>query len=96
MPIILLWHSSRTTRQCSWEGKLFCGVTLNWDYQAWLVDLSSLGHVEKALQVFQHMEPTRAEHQPHRNNGPQYRVKLQLTDPVNTTAPLSAIQNMLL
>jgi hypothetical protein len=78
------------------EGKLFCGITLNWNYQARSVDLSMPGYVKKALSEFQHIEPTRAEHQLHCNNEPQYRVKLQLTDPIDTTEPLSAVQNALL
>ena len=28
-----------------WEGKLFCGITLNWDYQNKHVDLSMLGYL---------------------------------------------------
>jgi hypothetical protein len=80
----------------NWEGTLFCGIALNWDYQARSVNLSMPGYVEKALKEFKHIEPKRAEHQPHRNNEPQYGVKLQLTDPIDTTAPLSAVQNTLL
>jgi hypothetical protein len=79
-----------------WEGTLFCGITLNWDYKARLVDLWMPGYVEKALQEFQHVEPTKVEHQPHCNNEPQHRVKLQLTDPIDTTAPLTESQNTLL
>jgi hypothetical protein len=79
-----------------WDGTLFCSITLNWDYQARSVDLSMPGYAVKALHKFQHTEPTKAEHQPHRNNELQYRVKLQLTDPIDTTAPLTASQNTLL
>jgi hypothetical protein len=75
---------------------LFCGITLNWDYNARSVDLSMPGYVVKALREFQHTEPIKAEHQPHRNNERQYGVKLQLTDPIDTTAPLTASQNTLL
>jgi hypothetical protein len=78
----------------NWEGMLFC-ISLNWDYQARLVNLLMLGYVEKVLKEFQHIEPTQAEHQPHRNNETQNGVKLQLTDPLDTTAPLSAAQNTL-
>jgi hypothetical protein len=34
-----------------WDGTLFCGITLNWDYQARF--LSMPGYVVKALQEFQ-------------------------------------------
>ena len=30
-----------------WEGKLFCGITLNWDYKNKHVDLSMPGYIKK-------------------------------------------------
>jgi hypothetical protein len=42
------------------------------------------------------MNRIKAEHQLHCNNELQYGVKLQLTDPIDTTAPLMASQNTLL
>jgi hypothetical protein len=53
-------------------------------------------YIKKALGEFQHIEPTKADHQPHCNNELQYGVKLQLTDPIDTTAPLTVSQNTLL
>jgi hypothetical protein len=79
-----------------WEGTLFCGITLNWDYKARLVDLLMPGYFEKALREFQHAAPTKAEHQLHCNNELQYGVKLQLTDPIDTKAPLTESSNALL
>jgi hypothetical protein len=52
------------------------------------------GYVQQALTDFAHPPPTRPEHQPHRHNEPQYGTKLQLTDPPDTTQPLTAAQNL--
>eukprot|EP00957_Ditylum_brightwellii_P204711 15340491-Ditylum_brightwellii.AAC.1 len=48
-----------------WEGQLFCGVTLKWDYQQCTVDLSLPGYIEKALIRFNHMPPIKLEYSPH-------------------------------
>jgi hypothetical protein len=32
-----------------WEGKLYCGILLKWDYENRTVDLSMLGYIENAL-----------------------------------------------
>jgi hypothetical protein len=51
----------------NWDGMLFCGITLNWDYNTRSVDLSMPGYIVKALREFQHTKPIKAEHQPHHN-----------------------------
>ena len=55
-----------------WEGKTFCGITLEWDYVNRTVDLSMPGYVEKALQRFQHTKPKRAQHSPSPYTEPVY------------------------
>jgi hypothetical protein len=71
-----------------WEGKLFCGISLKWDYTNRTVDLSMPGYVEEALLEFQHPLPIKPEHQPYRHRPPQYGVKVQLTDPIDDSPPL--------
>ncbi|KAL7474984.1 hypothetical protein ACHAW6_000922 [Cyclotella cf. meneghiniana] len=44
-----------------WTGKLFCGISLVWDYNISTVDLSMPRYIDKALRCFQHVPPT----QPH-------------------------------
>jgi hypothetical protein len=48
-----------------WDGKLSCGITLEWDYQNRTVNLSMPGYVVDALAEFQHKAPKRDKHQPH-------------------------------
>jgi hypothetical protein len=71
-----------------WEGKLSCGITLDWDYKMGTVDLSVPNYVQEALLEFQHPVPTKPEHQPHRHNPPQFGSKIQMTEPVDTTESL--------
>jgi hypothetical protein len=71
-----------------WDGKLFCGITLEWDYKMGTVDLSMPNYVQDALLEFQHPAPTKPEHQPHRHNPPQYGTQIQMTEPLDTTEAL--------
>jgi endonuclease I len=48
-----------------WEGKLYCGITLEWDYKNRTVDLSMPGYIEAALHKYQHLKPQRKQHAPH-------------------------------
>ena len=51
------------TIDIDWEGKLYCGITLDWDYEKRHVDLSMPGYIKKLLQRFQH-ECRKAQHSP--------------------------------
>ena len=35
-----------------WTGKLFCGITLNWNYQQKYVDLSMPGYIKNVLHKY--------------------------------------------
>jgi hypothetical protein len=71
-----------------WEGKLYCGIHIQWNYKKGTVDLSMLGYIAATLNKFQHQPPARAQHAPYRWNAPVYGTNPQLTDPVDETAPL--------
>ena len=68
-----------------WEGGLFCGIKLEWDYQNRTVDLSMPGYITKLLQHFLHPIPKKPENRPHYHVQPQYGTKVQLTDPRDKT-----------
>jgi hypothetical protein len=74
------------------DGKLFCGIHLDWDYQACMLDLSMPRYVKRALTDFTHPPLSCPEHHPHNHNKPQYGTKLRLTDPPDTTQPLTMAQ----
>jgi hypothetical protein len=56
-----------------WDGMLFCGITINWDYQARCQSVNAQLHSQGPARV-----PTYRTHHSrtslHRNNEPQYRV----------------------
>jgi hypothetical protein len=53
-----------------WDGGLFCGITLGWNYDNKTVDLSMPGYIARVLLKFQHQPPTHQEHQPAKHNPP--------------------------
>jgi hypothetical protein len=73
-----------------WDGNLFCGITLTWDYTQRTVDLSMPGYVKKALKEFQQEGPKRPEHQPYRSKEITYGIQTQLTDPIDLSEPLDS------
>jgi hypothetical protein len=48
------------------------------------------GYIAKALQKFQHPPPTQAQHSPHPWIQPQYGAEVQMTEPIDHSAPLTA------
>ena len=68
-----------------WAGKRFCGIHLNWDYINRTCDLSMPGYVDHALHKFQHPTPNKPQDSPYPATVKQYGVKVQLTDPIDTT-----------
>jgi hypothetical protein len=55
-----------------WEGKMYCGILLKWDYENRTVDLSMPGYIENTLHKFQHKPPNRSQHAPYPARKPQY------------------------
>jgi hypothetical protein len=51
------------TINIDWEGKLYCGIILTWDYIKKHVDISMPRYIKKLLQRFQH-ELRKAQHSP--------------------------------
>jgi hypothetical protein len=73
-----------------WDGALYLGMTLAWDYTQRTVDCSMPGYVSKALLKFQHPTPAKPQHSPHAWIAPSYGATTQLTAPPDLTAPLDA------
>ena len=71
-----------------WAGKRFCGIHLNWDYTNRTCDLSMPSYVGHALHKFQHPTPKKLQDSPYPATVKQYGVKVQLTDPIDTSARL--------
>jgi hypothetical protein len=63
-----------------WNGSIFCGISLKWDYKNRTVDLSMPGYINKVLHKFQHRKPTRLVNQPHKHVEPTYGAKVQYAE----------------
>ena len=55
-----------------WTVKLYCGLTLNWDYYNRRCTLIMPRYIHKALYKFQHPLPTKLQRTPHGWNQPVY------------------------
>ena len=62
-----LFNALKTIYEISedWDGKLYCGLNLEWDYYKREVLVSMSNYVTKALHKFQHPTPKRAQYAPH-------------------------------
>ena len=81
-----------------WEGTLFCGITLKWDYNQRHVDLSMPGYTSKALTKFQHEPPTKPVDAPYKHVPIIYGAKTQHvvedTSPKLPPKEITRIQNI--
>ena len=48
-----------------WDGSLYCGITLKWDYEDRHLDISMAGYVAKVLQRFKRDKPRKQQHSPY-------------------------------
>ena len=55
-----------------WNGQLYCGMHLDWDYDEGYVDVSMPGYVSRALTKYNHTPPTKPQHTPHQWVEPTY------------------------
>lgn len=65
------------------DGKLYCGLTLDWDYVNHTVNITMPGYINEVLHKFQHPKPTKPEHSPHDWSQPTFGC----TGPQPTEAP---------
>lgn len=47
-----------------WKGDLYCGITLDWDYENRTLDISLPGYIKKVLQRFSHKTPAKPQQCP--------------------------------
>ncbi len=71
-----------------WNGLLFCGINLDWNYPERLVMLNMPNYVPKALLKFHHPTPAFPQHQPYKHVPIQYGAKIQQVA-IDTSEPLS-------
>ena len=61
-----------------WEGSVFCGMHLKWDYDKRTVEVNMPGYVKKHLDELKHPIPNRPQHAPSKYVQPEYGTKIQL------------------
>jgi hypothetical protein len=72
-----------------WDGDLYCGIKLKWDYEAQTLDISMPGYIIKQLQKYKHDTLTRPQHCPYSPQPKQFGSKTQRPLPKDTSPPLS-------
>ena len=70
-----------------WEGRVFCGMHLKWDYTSLRrsVELTIPNYVKRALIRFMHVASKSSQHSPHPFTPPTYGAKQQYADPITDT-----------
>ena len=58
-----------------WEGKNYCGFTLDWHYDKGYVDISMPNYIIKALQRLQYQPSTYPQYSPHPHLKIKYGIK---------------------
>ena len=78
-----------------WDGDLYCGIKLKWDYDACTLDISMSGYIIKQLQKYKHASPTptRPQHCPYTPEPKRYGSDAQRPLPKDTSPPLSKEDN---
>jgi hypothetical protein len=72
-----------------WDGKLYCGIKLDWDYKKRHVDISMPNYVTKLLERFNHPAPKRPQHSPHAAPPRQFGATAQEPVKHDTTPTLA-------
>jgi hypothetical protein len=72
-----------------WDGLLFCGVNINWNYTKCTIILNMSKYTLKALLKFRHPTPLSPQHQPYKHILIHYGAKFQRVD-IYTSNKLSS------
>ncbi len=71
-----------------WTGKLYCEISLDWDYVNRWVDISMSGYIKKKLQEYDHTMPTRLKHCPYTPAPKQFGSEAQAPLPPDESPSL--------
>ena len=59
-----------------WEGHLYYGLTLDWDYNKPTMDISMPGYIQRTFFKFQHPIPKNTEYAPFKGDPKKYGAKV--------------------
>ena len=71
-----------------WEGKLYCGITLEWNYEEAFLDISMPGYIDKLRARYKYEMPSWLQHSPYKAPPKVYGKAAQSTIPDDVTAKL--------
>ena len=71
-----------------WEGKLYCGITLEWNYIKSFLDISMPGYIDELRARYQHEMPSQPQHSPYRAPPKVYGTAAQNTIPDDITVKI--------
>ena len=71
-----------------WDGDLYCGIKLNWDYAVRTLDISMPGYVRQQLLKYKHVTSSRPQHCPYSPEPKKYGSEAQAPLPIDTSRPL--------
>jgi hypothetical protein len=74
---LLATLEGRYIAKADWDGNRYCGLTLEWDYDARTCNISLPGYIDRALQRFAHCAPAKPEDSPHTWQKPNYGARVQ-------------------
>jgi hypothetical protein len=74
-----------------WEGTVYSGINLDWDYKKRTCDISTPGYITNVLNKLQHDAPRTPQHTPSKYITPVYGAKMQFATQDNSP-PLTATQ----
>ena len=87
MPTTSSTHSKKIYDvKIDWNGELFVGIKLVWDYEKRTLDTHVLDYTKQALHKFQHTAPKKPQHAPAKAAAIQYGAKVQKT--IYDTSPM--------
>ena len=71
-----------------WTGNMYCGITLEWDYENRHVDIFMPGYIKKKLQEYGHIMPKKLQTCPYSPEPKQFRTEAQAPLPADTIPKL--------
>ena len=89
--VLHLLNALRTFYQkitINWDGTLFCGITIHWDYTNKHVDLLMPGYIQHVLHKYHHNPAYRKQYSPYPYQNIIYGQKVQKPTPIDNTPEL--------
>ena len=83
-------NSVKLQYQCTvdWNGSLYCGLNLKWNYKEDLINVKIKDYVRRSLVKLKHVPSKKPQHPPHPWHTPVYGKKMSQQPTAPYTAPL--------